>query len=186
MSEDAVDFSDLKRRMDGALSALKTEFASLRTGRASASILEAITVDAYGSQMPITQVGTVSVPESRLINIQVWDKTMVGPVEKAIRDANMGLNPVMDGQLLRIPIPELNEERRQELVKIAHKYSEQAKVAVRQVRRDGMDHIKKAEKGGLSEDDSRVQQDRIQKLTDDYVSKVDEMLSSKEGEIMQV
>lgn len=187
MSEESVDFGDLKRRMEGALGSLKTEFASLRTGRASASILEAITVDAYGSQMPVPQVGTVSVPEPRLINIQVWDKTMVGPVEKAIRDANMGLNPVMDGQLLRIPIPELNEERRQELVKIAHKFAEQARVAIRQVRRDGMDHIKKAEKNdGLGEDDSRNLQDRIQKLTDEYVGRADEMLSTKEGEIMQV
>lgn len=182
-----IDEDDLKRRMQGALSVLKTEFAGLRTGRASASMMEPIHVDAYGQAMPISQVATVSVPEPRMIAVQVWDKTMVAAVEKAIRESNLGLNPVVDGQLLRLPIPELNQERRQELIKVAHKYAEQAKVAIRHVRRDGMDTAKKLEKDGdISQDDSRVASDEIQKLTDNMIKEVDSMLEKKEQEISQV
>ncbi|MBO0344531.1 ribosome recycling factor [Roseibium limicola] len=187
MPVEGVDLDDLKRRMEGALSVLKADFASLRTGRASASMLDAIVVNAYGQQMPINQVGTVSVPEPRMVAVQVWDKGMVGAVDKAIRESNLGLNPVVDGTLLRLPIPELNQERRQELIKIAHKYAEASKVAVRHVRRDGMDNAKKAEKDGdISQDDSRVASDEIQKLTDSMITEVDSMLEKKEQEISQV
>ncbi|CTQ73210.1 MULTISPECIES: ribosome recycling factor [Stappiaceae] len=187
MSVEGVDLDDLKRRMQGALSSLKTDFSGLRTGRASASMLDPISVDAYGQSMPLSQVGTVSVPEPRMVAIQVWDKSMVAAVEKAIRESNLGLNPVVDGQLLRLPIPELNQERRQELIKVAHKYAEQAKVAIRHVRRDGMDDAKKAEKDGeISQDDSRVASDEVQKLTDGMIGEVDAMLAKKEAEISQV
>ncbi|MFD1694159.1 ribosome recycling factor [Roseibium aestuarii] len=187
MAVEGVDLEDLKRRMQGALSVLKTDFASLRTGRASASMLDAISVDAYGQAMPINQVATVSVPEPRMVAVQVWDRGMVQAVDRAIRESNLGLNPVMDGQLLRLPIPELNQERRQELIKIAHKYAEQAKVAVRHVRRDGMDAAKKAEKDGtISQDDSRVASDEVQKLTDSMIAEVDSMLEKKQQEISQV
>ncbi|WP_428525890.1 ribosome recycling factor [Roseibium sp.] len=187
MSVEGVDLDDLKRRMQGALSSLKTDFSGLRTGRASASMLDPISVDAYGQSMPLSQVGTVSVPEPRMVAIQVWDKSMVAAVEKAIRESNLGLNPVVDGQLLRLPIPELNQERRQELIKVAHKYAEQAKVAIRHVRRDGMDDVKKAEKDGdISQDDSRVASDEVQKLTDGMIGEVDAMLAKKEAEISQV
>ena len=187
MSVEGVDLNDLKRRMQGALSVLKTEFAGLRTGRASASMLDPVSVDAYGQSMPINQVATVSVPEPRMVAVQVWDKSMVAAVEKAIRESNLGLNPVVDGQLLRLPIPELNEERRQELIKVAHKYAEQAKVAIRHVRRDGMDDAKKAEKDGeISQDDSRVASDEVQKLTDQMIGEVDAMLEKKEQEVAQV
>ena len=187
MSVEGVDLDDLKRRMQGALSVLKTDFSGLRTGRASASMLDPISVDAYGQSMPLSQVGTVSVPEPRMVAIQVWDKSMVAAVEKAIRESNLGLNPVVDGQLLRLPIPELNQERRQELIKVAHKYAEQAKVAIRHVRRDGMDDVKKAEKDGdISQDDSRVASDEVQKLTDGMIGEVDAMLAKKEAEISQV
>ena len=145
------DLADLKRRMNGALSILKSELAGLRTGRASASVLDPVMVDAYGSQMPLNQLATVSVPEPRMISVQVWDKSMVPSVEKAIRESDLGLNPVSDGELLRIPIPELNEERRLEMVKVVHKYGEQAKVAIRHVRRDGMEVLKKMEKDGKLE-----------------------------------
>ncbi|ADZ70521.1 Ribosome-recycling factor [Polymorphum gilvum SL003B-26A1] len=173
--------------MQGALSVLKTELAGLRTGRASSSMMDAIVVNAYGQSMPINQVATVSVPEPRMVAVQVWDKSMVGAVERAIRESNLGLNPVVDGQLLRLPIPELNQERRQELIKVAHKYAEQAKVAIRHVRRDGMDMIKKLEKdGAISQDDSRVAADDVQKLTDREIAEVDSMLEKKQQEISQV
>jgi len=187
MSDDAIDFSDLTKRMEGAISSLKNDLAGLRTGRASASLLDPVMVEAYGQSMPINQVGTVNVPEARMVSVQVWDKSMVGPVEKAIREAGLGLNPVVDGQNLRIPLPELNEERRRELVKIAHQYSENAKVAIRHVRRDGMEEVKKAEKDGdIGKDDAHTLSDRVQKLTDDMVTRVDEALAQKETEIMQV
>lgn len=184
---EGLDLGDLRRRMDGAVSTLKTEFSGLRTGRASASLVEPIVVEAYGSQMPITQVGTVSVPEPRMISIQIWDKAMVGPVDKAIRNAGLGLNPVVDGQMVRIPIPELNEERRQELAKVAAKYAEQARVAVRNVRRDGMDKLKRLEKDGtIGQDDHKGQSDKVQALTDEIIKTIDDTLSQKEAEIMQV
>ena len=187
MSEELFDYDDLDRRMKGAISSLKGDLAGLRTGRASSSMLDPVTVEAYGSQMPVNQVATVSVPEPRMISVQVWDKTMVGAVERAIRDSNLGLNPVTDGTTLRLPIPELNEERRQELAKMAHKYGEGARVAVRHVRRDGMDEAKKMEKDGdLSEDESRRVSDRVQKLTDDFISEVDSLVAAKEKEITQV
>lgn len=181
------DLDDIGRRMDGAIDALRKEFAGLRTGRASASLLEPITVEAYGAQMPINQVGNIAVPEPRLITVQVWDRSMTKAVEKAIRESGLGLNPQTEGQSIRVPIPELSQERRQELVKVAHKYAEQAKVAVRNVRRDGMDHLKKAEKAGdLSQDEHKTQADKIQAITDQHIKKIDEMLGSKEKEIMQV
>ena len=179
--------AELDRRMNGAVSTLKTELAGLRTGRASAALLDPVKVDAYGNIMPINQVGTVSTPEPRLITVQVWDKSMVKAVEKAIRDSGIGLNPQTDGQLLRIPIPELNEERRKELVKLAHKYSEAARVAVRNVRRDGMDALKKAEKDGkIGQDEQHKNGDELQKLTDNHIRDVDAALHAKEQEILQV
>jgi ribosome recycling factor len=182
-----MDLAALNRRMNGAVAALKTELAGLRTGRASVNLLEPIQVDAYGQSMPINQVGTVSVPEPRMLSVQVWDKTMVGAVDRAIREANLGLNPIVEGTLLRIPIPELNAERRQELVKVAHKYAEHARVAVRNVRRDGLDHAKKEEKaGGMSQDDQKKLGDQIQKLTDSTIHEIDQMLAAKEAEITQV
>ena len=187
MSDEAVDFSDLKRRMDGAVSILKTELAGLRTGRASVNLLDPITVSAYGSQMPLNQVGTVSVPEPRMLSVQVWDRSLVGAVERAIREANLGLNPITEGTLLRIPIPELNAERRQELVKVAHKYAEQARVAVRHVRRDGIELAKRLEKeGAIGQDDSRHASETIQKLTDEHTKTIDGLLATKEREIVQV
>lgn len=187
MSEDAIDFKDLKKRMDGAISALKHEFSGLRTGRASVNLLDPVMVEAYGQSLPINQVGTVTVPEARMVSVQVWDKSMVGAVDRAIRESNLGLNPITDGTTLRIPLPELNEERRKELVKVAHQYAEQARVAIRHIRRDGMDHLKKAEKEGeIGQDDARGMSDRVQKLTDEYITNVDDTLSSKEAEIMQV
>lgn len=185
MSE--VDLDGLNRRMDGAVEALKREFAGLRTGRASANLLDPITVEAYGQRMPINQVGTVGVPEPRMLTVQVWDKSMVKAVEKAIRESNLGLNPQSDGQLVRVPIPDLSEDRRRELSKVAAKYAEQARVAVRNVRRDGMDALKKQEKDGeISKDEHQDLSERIQKLTDGHVAEVDKALSAKEQEIMQV
>jgi len=173
--------------MDGALDALRKEFAGLRTGRASASLLEPIHVEAYGSSMPMNQVGTIGVPEPRMITVQVWDRSMVKAVEKAIRESGLGLNPQTDGQTVRVPIPSLNEERRVELSKIAAKYAEQARVAVRNVRRDGMDMLKRMEKSGdLSQDEHKVWSDEIQAMTDAHIKKVDEALAGKEKEIMQV
>ena len=181
---DDIDIDALEKRMDGALNALKSEFSTLRTGRASASILDPITVDAYGSQMPLNQCGTVNVPEPRMITVSVWDKGLVGAVEKAIRESGIGINPVVDGAVLRLPIPELNEERRKELTKVAAQYAETARVAVRNVRRDGMDQIKKS--NDLSEDDQKLWSDEVQELTDNHLKSVDEMLDVKQKEIMQV
>ncbi|MEC9249504.1 MAG: ribosome recycling factor [Pseudomonadota bacterium] len=181
------DEDDLKRRMDGAIESLRKEFAGLRTGRASANLLDPIKVEAYGTPTPINQVGTVSVPEPRMISVQIWDKEMVGAVDKAIRNSQLGLNPVVEGQLLRIPIPPLNEERRAELAKLAGSYAENARVAVRNVRRDGMDGLKKLEKDGtLSEDEHKSFAEDVQKLTDDAIKKIDENLKTKQEEIMQV
>ena len=178
---------DLKRRMDGAIEALRKEFAGLRTGRASASLLDPVMVDAYGSSMPLNQCGTVSVPEPRMLMVQVWDKGLLKPVEKAIRDAGLGLNPQADGASIRVPIPDLNEERRRELVKVAAKYTEQAKVSVRNVRRDGIDALKKLEKDGeISQDEQRKIQADIQALTDETIKKVDDSFAQKEKEISQV
>ena len=183
----SADMDDLRRRMEGALSTLKSDFGGLRTGRASTTLLEPIMVDAYGQQMPMSQVGTISAPEPRLLSVHVWDKGQVSFVEKAIREAGLGLNPMADGQMVRVPLPELNEERREELVKIAGKYAEQGRVAVRNVRRDGMDQLKKGEKDGeISQDEQKTLSDDVQKLTDDYISKIDEALSQKEAEIRQV
>ncbi len=181
------DIADIERRMNGAVEALKREFAGLRTGRASAALLEPITVDAYGSKMPLNQVGTVGVPEPRMLTVQVWDTGLVGAVEKSIRDSGLGLNPQTEGNLVRVPIPELTEERRVELTKIANKYAEQARVAARNVRRDGMDTLKKMEKDGeISQDDQRQWSQDIQKLTDESVTTIDAALTIKDQEIMQV
>jgi ribosome recycling factor len=179
--------NEFSRRMDGALEALRKEFAGLRTGRASANLLEPVHVTAYGNDMPLNQVGTINVPEPRMITVQVWDRGLVGAVEKAIRDAGLGLNPMADGSTVRVPIPELSRERRQELSKIAHKYAEQARVAVRNVRRDGMDFLKKLEKDGeVSQDEHHGLNDQVQQLTDAHVKKVDDALAAKEKEILQV
>lgn len=186
MAED-FDLKDMKRRMEGAVEALTDEFAGLRTGRASPALLEPLMVDAYGSMTPMNQVGNINAPEPRMLAVQVWDKSLVGAVEKAIRDSSLGLNPATDGQLVRVPLPELNEERRRELTKIAGKYTEQARVAVRNVRRDGMDTLKKQEKDGdLSKDDQKAYGDDIQKLTDQIISQIDQALAAKEQDIMQV
>lgn len=183
----SFDINEIKRRMEGALKALHAEFAGLRTGRASASLLEPVMVEAYGSSMPLTQVGTIGVPEPRLLTVQVWDKGMVNAVEKAIMNAGLGLNPMSDGMLVRIPVPDLTEERRKELVKIASKYTEQAKVSVRNVRRDGMDALKKMEKDGeISQDEHKRFSDEIQKATDDFVKKIDDALASKEKDILKI
>ena len=182
-----MDLADIDRRMQGAITTLRSELAGLRTGRASANLVEPITVEAYGTTMPLSQVATVSVPEPRMISIQVWDRAMLQAVDRAIRESNLGLNPIVDGQLIRIPIPELNAERRQELVKVAHKYAEQARVAVRHVRRDGIDQLRKEEKdGGVSEDDQKKLADQVQKLTDTTIAEIDGILATKEGEITQV
>ncbi|RMB08815.1 ribosome recycling factor [Eilatimonas milleporae] len=187
MSDEELDLDDIERRMKGALEALKSEFAGLRTGRASTSLLDPVTVDVYGANMPINQVGTVGVPEPRMLSVQVWDKANVSAVEKAIRNAGLGLNPMLDGQLVRIPIPELNEERRRELAKVAAKYAEQARIAVRNVRRDGLDQLKKMEKDkAISEDDHKIYADEVQSLTDRHVSEIDKALETKDKEIMQV
>lgn len=181
------DLNGLKRRMEGATEVLRKELGGLRTGRASASLLEPIQVSAYGSSMPLNQVGTIGVPESRLITVQVWDKSLVQVVEKGIREAGLGLNPQVEGTLIRVPIPELSQERRHELTKVAHKYAEQARVAVRNVRRDGMEYLKRQEKDHkISQDEHRHKSDEIQKLTDSCIKKIDEILAQKEKEIMQV
>ncbi len=182
-----MNLDDLSRRMHGAVTSLRGELAGLRTGRASVNLLDPIMVDAYGASMPISQLASVSVPEPRMVAVQVWDRATVSAVDRAIREANLGLNPIMDGQLLRIPIPALNAERRQELVKIAHKYAEQTRVAVRHVRRDGLDLLKKAEAdGGMSKDDSGRVAEQIQKLTDQTIAEIDQLLATKEAEIIQV
>lgn len=187
MTTGTFDMSDLKRRMQGAVGVLRDELGGLRTGRASANLLEPITVEAYGAKMPLNQVATVSVPEARMLSVQVWDRGMVGAVEKAIRDSNLGLNPATEGQVLRLRIPELNQERRQELVKVAHKYAEAARVAVRHVRRDGMDLLKKLEKDSEmgSDELERLSKD-VQKATDEAIAEVDQTLAQKEKEILSV
>ena len=182
-----VDTADLKKRMNGALEVLRKEFAGLRTGRASTSLLEPITVSAYGSDMPLNQVAALSVPEPRMISVQVWDKGMVGAVEKAIRTADLGLNPAVDGTLIRVPLPELSEERRTEITKVAGRYAEQARVAVRNVRRDGMDQLKRAEKDGdISKDEHHKTGDQVQQLTDNAIKQINDLLAQKEAEIMTV
>jgi ribosome recycling factor len=181
-----IDTDDLERRMDGAISSLRTEFASLRTGRASAAMLEPVMVDAYGAKTPINQVGTVNVPESRMVTINVWDKGLVGKVEKAIRESGLGINPQLNGTIIMLPIPELNEERRRELTKVAAQYAESARVSVRNIRRDGMDQIKKAKADGMSEDDQKLWETEVQDLTDAFIGKVDQSLETKQSEIMQV
>lgn len=187
MSDGELDVDDLERRMDGAVEMLRREFAGLRAGRASASLLEPVTVEAYGAEMPINQVATVNVPEPRMISVQVWDKSMVKAVEKAIRNAGLGLNPAADGTLVRVPLPELSEERRTELVKVAHKYAEQARVAVRNVRRDGMDTLKKMEKDGeISQDEQKLWSDEVQAMTDKHVESIGQILVQKEQDILTV
>jgi ribosome recycling factor len=183
----SIDIDDLSRRMDGAIDALRTEFGGLRTGRASAALLEPVMVDAYGSQMPLNQVGTVSVPEPRMLSVQVWDATLAPAVDKAIRNSGLGLNPMAEGAVIRIPVPELNEDRRRELTKVAHSYAEKARVSVRNVRRDGMDTLKKMEKDGdISEDEHRQQSEEVQTLTNQRIKVIDDLLSHKDSEIMQV
>lgn len=178
---------DVAPKMDASLEALSREFTGLRTGRASVNLLDTVKVEVYGSLSPLSQIGTVGAPESRLLTVQVWDKSQVKAVEKAIRDSGLGLNPASDGQLIRIPIPSLNEERRQELTKIASKYAEDARISVRNVRRDAMDTLKKLEKDGdISEDEHHRLTDEVQKTTDTHIKKIDDMLSSKQKEIMQV
>ncbi len=181
------DIADLRRRMDGALDVLKNEFSGLRTGRASSSMLEPVQVEAYGSKMPLNQVATVNVPEPRLLTVQIWDAGMVKAVEKAIREAGLGLNPQLEGSLIRVPVPELNEERRTELTKVAGKYAEQGRISVRNVRRDGMDTLKKMEKdNNISEDEHKRMADEVQKLTDELIGKIDGQLSDKEKDIMTI
>lgn len=187
MSDDfELDTDDLERRMEGAIANLRTELASLRTGRASGSMLEPVMVDAYGSMTPINQVGTVNVPEPRMVTINVWDKGLVGKVEKAIRESGLGINPQLNGTIIMLPIPELNEERRRELGKVAGNYAESARVSIRNLRRDGMDQIKKAKADGMSEDDQKLWEGEVQQLTDKYIKTVDETLETKQSEIMQV
>ena len=187
MSDDfELDTDDLSRRMDGAIANLRTELASLRTGRASGSMLEPVMVDAYGTMTPINQVGTVNVPEPRMVTINVWDKGLVGKVEKAIRESGLGINPQLNGTIIMLPIPELNEERRRELSKVAGNYAESARVSIRNLRRDGMDQIKKAKSNGLSEDDQKFWESAVQELTDEHIKKVDDTLETKQTEIMQV
>ncbi len=183
----SFDLKDLERRMQGALSVLKSEFGGLRTGRASVSLLDPIKVDAYGTPMPISQVANISVPESRMLAVQVWDKGQVQAVEKAIRESDLGLNPMIDGQMIRIPIPELNEERRVELTKVAAKYTEHARIAVRNVRRDGMEQLKGMEKDGdIGKDLHHDHGEEVQKITDNVIKEIDDLLQRKEQEIMQV
>ena len=181
-----IDTDDLERRMKGAMESLRHEFSSLRTGRASASMVDPITVDAYGQPTPINQLGTVNVPEPRMVTINIWDKSMVGKVEKAIRESGLGINPQTNGTIIMLPIPELNEERRRELTKVASQYAESARVAVRNVRRDGMDQVKKAKAAGMAEDDQKFWETEVQALTDRFIGEVDKALESKQGEIMQV
>ena len=185
MSE-GVDLKELKRRMEGAIAAFKSDIASLRTGRASANVLDPVMVEAYGSRVPLNQVANVTVPEPRMLGVSVWDKQMVGAVDRGIREANLGLNPIVDGQNLRIPLPELNEERRKQLVKVSHTYAENARVAIRNVRRDGMDKVKKGKSNGMPEDDQKFWETEIQALTDRMIASVDEALEAKQAEIMQV
>ena len=183
----SFDIKDLRRRMDGAIEALSKDLSGLRTGRASVNMLEPVMVDMYGSKMPLNQVANISVPEARLLMVSVWDATAVKAVEKAIMEAGLGLNPQTEGNVLRLPIPELNEERRSELTKVAGKYTEQAKISVRNVRKDGMDSLKKMEKDKeITEDDHKRMADDVQKLTDEIVKKIDDLLANKEKDIMKV
>lgn len=187
MAAATFDLEDVQRRMHGAVGSLRSDLAGLRTGRASANLLDPVTVKAYGAEMPLNQVATISVPEARMLSVQVWDRSMVGAVEKAIRESNLGLNPITEGQLLRIPLPELNADRRKELVKVAHKYAEAARIAVRHVRRDGLDVLKKSEKDGdIGEDDQVRQSDQVQKATDAAVEEIDQAVAAKEKDILQV
>lgn len=187
MSLTAYDIKDIEKRMHASVDALKRELSGLRTGRASANLLDPVQVMVYGARMPLNQVATVTVPESRMISVQVWDRTNVQAVDKAIREANLGLNPIMDGQILRLPIPALTADRRQELVKLAHKYAEHAKVSVRNVRRDAMDLLKKLEKDGkMSQDDHRGNSEKVQVLTDKLIKEVDTTLATKETDIQKV
>jgi ribosome recycling factor len=187
MKGQGLDMAALRKRMDGALEALRKELQGLRTGRASTNLLEPVTVEAYGAEMPLNQVATVTVPEPRMLNVQVWDRGMVKAVDKAIRNAGLGLNPIGEGQLLRIPLPELSQERRQELVKVAHKYAEQAKVAIRNVRRDGMDQLKRLERDGeISIDEHGKMSHEVQGATDKHIEQVDQMLKQKEKDILSV
>jgi len=187
MAEDfIIDTDDLQRRMDGALSAMKTEFASMRTGRASSSMLDPVTIEVYGQRTPLNQLGTINVPEPRMVTVNVWDKTNVPLVEKAIRESGLGINPQLNGTIIMLPIPELNEERRRELSRVAGQYAESARVAVRNIRRDGMDQIKKAKADGMSEDDQKFWEEAVQELTDNTIKMLDETLESKQAEIMQV
>jgi ribosome recycling factor len=184
---DTIDLADLERRMEGAVDVLKTEFAGLRTGRASAALLEPVMVEAYGSQMPLNQVATVSVPEPRMLSVQVWDASQASAVDKAIRNSGLGLNPMAEGAVIRIPIPELTEDRRRDLTKVAHTYAENTRVAVRNVRRDGMETLKRMEKAGeISEDEQRQQSDEVQALTDKVIKQIDDLLAQKDQDIMQV
>ena len=187
MAEDfIIDTDDLQRRMDGALSAMKTEFASLRTGRASSSMLDPVTLEVYGQRTPLNQLGTINVPEPRMVTVNVWDKTNVPLVEKAIRESGLGINPQLNGTIIMLPIPELNEERRRELSRVAGQYAESARVAVRNIRRDGMDQIKRAKADGMSEDDQKFWEEVVQELTDNTIKMLDETLEGKQAEIMQV
>jgi ribosome recycling factor len=186
MPEDQL-LTDLRRRMDGAIEVLRKEFGGLRTGRASASLLEPITVPAYGGTLPLNQVANVSVPEPRLITVQVWDRAMVKAVDKAIRESGLGLNPQSEGHVIRVPIPDLNEERRRELTRVSARYAEQARVSVRNVRRDGIDVLKRREKDtDITQDQQRKLQQEVQHLTDDYIRRIDEALAQKDREILQV
>jgi ribosome recycling factor len=187
MAAEKFELKELERRMRGAIDTLKKEFTGLRTGRASVHLLDAVVVNVYGARMPINQVATVSTPDARTISVQVWDKSQVGAVEKAIQEANLGLNPIVEGALLRLPIPALNAERRQELVKVAHKYAEHARVAARNVRRDGMELLKRLDKGGqMGEDEHHKNSTKVQELTDKLIKEIDQSLAAKENEIKQV
>ena len=181
-----IDTDDLQRRMNGAMASLKTEFSSLRTGRASASMLDPILVDAYGSPTPINQLGTVNVPEPRMVTVNVWDKGLVTKVDKAIRESGLGINPQLNGTIIMLPIPELNEERRRELTKVASQYAESARISVRNVRRDGMEQIKKAKLEGMSEDDQKLWEEEVQEITNTSIKAIDDALESKQTEVMKV
>jgi ribosome recycling factor len=181
-----VDLDDLTRRMDGALASLSGDFGSLRTGRAASSMVEPIMVDAYGALTPLNQIGTVNVPEPRMLTINIWDKALVAKAEKAIRNSGLGINPQLNGTIIMLPIPELNEERRRDLTKVAGQYAESARIAIRNVRRDGMEQLKKAKAAGMSEDEQKIWHDEIQEMTDKYIAKVDALLETKQAEIMQV
>lgn len=187
MADDVeIDLDDLERRMEGAIGALKTEFSSLRTGRAAASMLDPVMVEAYGQKTPINQIGTVNVPESRMLTVNIWDKALVGPAEKAIRESGLGINPQLNGTIIMLPIPELNEERRRELTKVAAQYAESARIAIRNVRHSGMDMLKKALADGMGEDDNKLWHSEVQDMTNKYVANVDAALEHKQAEIMRV